>query len=302
MVSSTDLDRTLAMTHPAARTVVITGGTGGIGLRSAVGIAKTGARVFVTGRDVTRGEAGLAQIRAESGNDNVALVIGDVSSIAGVDGLASELLAKTERIDVLVNNAGYLGNVPATSADGLEMHFAVTVLAPWRLAHVLLPALEAGEQARVVNVTGGDKPAAVDVDNLQAEKGFRGLMTYTHSKSILEAMSMALAREFEPHGVGVHIVFPGRASTAMTRSLTSAGLPGAMKLMMPFFKLFFSEDGGKSASKAARSTIWAATTPELDGRTGHYFDTNRKEASLHPSAYDLEHQRRIVDLLRRVAG
>lgn len=290
------------MTLSAARTVVITGGTGGIGLWSAVGIAKTGARVFVTGRDLARGQAGLAQIREESGNDNVELVIGDVSSIAGVDALASELLGRTGRIDVLVNNAGYLGNAPATSADGLEMHFAVNVLAPWRLAHALLPALEAGEHARVVNVTGGDKPAAVDVEDLQAEKGFRGLMTYTHSKSILEAMSMVLARELEPHNVGVHIVFPGRASTAMTRSLTSAGLPGAMKLMMPFFKLFFWDDGGKSASKAARSTIWAATTSELNGRTGHYFDTNSREAKLHPSAYDLEHQARILDLLRHVAG
>ena len=88
------------MPLPAARTVVITGGTGGIGLWSAVGIAKTGARVFVTGRDLARGQAGLAPIREESGNDNVELVIGDVSSIAGVDGLANELLARTDRIDV----------------------------------------------------------------------------------------------------------------------------------------------------------------------------------------------------------
>jgi NAD(P)-dependent dehydrogenase (short-subunit alcohol dehydrogenase family) len=290
------------MTNAAARTVVITGGTGGIGLRSAIGIAKTGARVLVTGRDPERGRAGCAKIIEEAGHDKVELVLGDVSSTAGIDALAAGLLERTGRIDVLVNNAGYLGNAIATSADGLEMHFAVNVLAPWRLAHALLPALQAGDQARVVNVTGGDKPAAVDVDNLQAEKGFRGLMTYTHSKSILEAMSMALAKEFEPHGVSVHIVFPGRASTAMTRSLTRAGLPGAMKLMMPFFRLFFSEDGGKSASKAARSTIWAATTPDLNGQTGRYFDTNSRDAKLHPSAHDPENQRRILDLLRRVAG
>ena len=290
------------MTNAAARTVVITGGTGGIGLRSAIGVAKTGARVLVTGRDSARGRDARDQIIEEAGHDKVDLVLGDVSSIAGINALAVDLLSRTGRIDVLVNNAGYLGNEPATSADGLEMHFAVNVLAPWRLAHALLPALQAGEKARVVNVTGGDKPAAVDGDNLQAEKGFRGLMTYTHSKSILEAMSMALARDFEPHGVSVNIVFPGRASTAMTRSLTSAGLPGPMKLMMPFFKLFFSEDGGKSATKAARSTIWAATTPELNGRTGHYFDTQGKEARLHPTAYELRTQERIVDLLRRVVG
>jgi len=127
-------------------------------------------------------------------------------------------------------------------------------------------------------------------------------MTYTHSKSILEAMSMALAQRLKPKGVTVNVVFPGRASTAMTRSLTSQGLPGAMKLMMPFFRLFFRDDGGASAATAARSTIWAATTTELDGVTGRYFDTNSTEQKLHPTAYDTHVQECILALLQRVSA
>ena len=180
------------------------------------------------------------------------------------------------------------------------MHFAVNVLAPWRLAHALRPALEAAPAARVLNVTGGDKPAAVDADNLQAEKGFKGLMTYTHAKSAMESMSMVLARELEPAGVTVNVVFPGRASTSMTRSLSSQSLPGMMKLMLPIFRMMFAEDGGKSAAKAARSTIWGATTPELEGVTGRYFDTNMKERRLHPTAYDEQVQARIRTLLSSV--
>ena len=146
-------------------------------------------------------------------------------------------------------------------------------------------------------VTGGDKPARVDVDNLQAEKGFKGLMTYTHSKSATEAMSQALAKRLEPEGVMVNVVFPGRASTAMTTSLSHKALPGPMKLMMPLMKLMFRDDGGKGAAKAARSTIWAATTPELDGVTGHYFDTNSKEQKLHPTGYDPDVQAAIVRVI-----
>ena len=153
----------------------------------------------------------------------------------------------------------------------------------------------------MLNVTGGDKPAAVDIDNLQAEKGFKGLMTYAHSKSAMEAMSMVLSREFEPEGVSVNVVFPGRASTAMTGSMTSKSLPGAMKLLLPLFRLMFKEDGGKSAAKAAKSTIWGATTPQLDGVTGRYFDTHTKEQKLHPTAYEAAVQDRIVAIADSVA-
>lgn len=281
-------------------TVIITGGTGGIGFQSALGIAKTGARVIITGRNRERGEAALQRIVDETGNDKVELAIGDVSSAQGVDALAAALLERVDRIDVLVNNAGYMGSEPRNSDDGLEMHFAINVLAPWRLTHALLPALKAADKARVLNVTGGDKPARIDVDNLQAEKGFKGLMTYTHSKSILESMSMSLAKKLEPEGVTVNVVFPGRASTAMTSSLSSKSLPGAMKLMLPFMRLLFKEDGGKSAAKAATSTIWGATNADLDGVTGRYFDTKTKERKLHPTAYDPQVQARILQLIEAV--
>ena len=151
-----------------------------------------------------------------------------------------------------------------------------------------------------MNITGGDKPDRIDIDNLQAEKGFKGLMTYTHSKSIMESMSIALAKELEPEGISVNILFPGRASTSMTRSLTAQSLPGLMKLMLPFFKLYFSDDGGKSAAKAATSTIWAATTPDLEGVNGKYFDTNMKEQRLHPTAYEADVQGAIMDVIREI--
>jgi len=277
----------------AIQTIVITGGTAGIGLQSALALAKTGARILISGRNIERGEAAVAQVKAASHNPDVVFVQGDLSSMAGIDRLAADILARANTVDVLVNNAGYLGSEMCRNDDGVEMHFAVNVFAPWRLTRALLPALKRSQSARVLNVTGGDKPAPVDPGNLQGEKGFKGLMTYTHSKSVMESMSMGLAADLEPDGIMVNVVFPGRASTDMTRSLSAKALPGLMKLMYPLFKLFFREDGGKSAANAARSTIWAATHTELEGVTASYFDTNSKLRSLHATAYKPEVQRQI---------
>lgn len=282
------------MSAQSQKTVVVTGATGGIGLHSAIGIAKDVDRVIITGRNRERGEAAVQQIIAASGNANIDLVLGDVSSNKAVNELAKALLAKTDKVDVLVNNAGYLGSEYVQNADGVEMHFAVNVVAPFKLTQALLPALEAAGSARVLNITGGDKPAEIDPDNLQAEKGFRGLMTYAHSKSTLEALTMAMAKDFESKGITVNVLFPGRASTTMSRSLKPSSLPGALKIMYPLFKFLFKDDGGKSAEKAARSSIWGATSRELNGVTGRFYDTNVEEQKLHPSAYDSSVQQRIL--------
>ena len=315
------------------KTVVITGSTAGIGYYSALGIARTGARVVITGRDKARGEAARQQIAEAANNQNVELVIGNVSSLASIDALAKELLVRIDKLDVLVNNAGYMGNERTTSDDGLEMHFAVNVLAPWRLTHALLPALKKGT-GRVLNLTAGDAPSGtpvpLNVDNLQAEKGFKGLLTMAHSKSVMEAMSVATARELEAEGVTVNIIWPGRASTAMTRSVSMKGLPGPMKPMICCFMCMvsvtarglerdpppfgpstasghglvphrlsqFAKDGGKSAAKASRSTVWAAIGPELDGVTGKYYDNNMKERKLHKKAASPKVQEQILAVLK----
>tara|TARA_B100000683_G_scaffold270778_1_gene310393 strand:- start:2850 stop:3656 length:807 start_codon:yes stop_codon:yes gene_type:complete len=267
-----------------------------------LGIAKTGVRVVVVGRDRQRGEAARKRLVEESGNPLIDLVLGDVSSIAGVDALAEKLL-QLERIDVLVNNAGYLGSERRESQDGLELHLAANVLAPWRLTHALLPALRTSDSPHVLNVTGGSpKPKAVDVENLQAEKGFKGIMTYMHSKSCLEALSVALSRKLDEEGIRVNVVFPGNASTVMSRSLSLKGMPGLLKLMRPLFLLMFAEDGGKSAAKASRSTVWAVTSDALRKRSGAYFDTNCKEKKMHPSAYDSKVHQGIISVIESVSA
>jgi NAD(P)-dependent dehydrogenase (short-subunit alcohol dehydrogenase family) len=294
-------------TSATKHTVVITGATGGIGFQSALGIAKTrsDARIVITGRNKERGEAAQRSIQMESGNDAVEFIIADVSSLKGVDALRADLCERLDRIDVLINNVGYMGNKKVVNEDNIPLEFMVNVVAPRRLTMSVLPLLKAaGGKARVLNISGGDKPAAIDVNNLFEEKGFRGLMTYTHSKSILESLSMLMSKELEKEGITVNVIFPGRASTAMTRSLSFGGLPGPMKCFLCCFKCMFMEDNGKSAKAASKCTIFGATSSTLDGVTGKYFGSTKgdnKEQKLHPTAYDPNVQATILAKINSVA-
>lgn len=273
------------------KTIVVTGGTGGIGLHTAIGLAKTGARVVVTGRDATRGAAAVARIRQASGNEAVELVTGDLSTRAGVQALGDALVAAADRIDVLVNNAGMLAQERKINDDGFELDFAVNVVAPYLLTHRLEPALVAGAPARVLNLTGGKASGPFDASDLQSERSFVPLVNYTMTKRAEEAMSLVLAKELEPKGIYVTIVYPGRASTAMTQAMTPSSLPWFMRPAWPIFRILIpKDDGGKSAELAARSSIFAATTESLEGQAGTYIDTNQKVGALHPTVHDAANQ------------
>lgn len=281
------------------KTIIVTGGTAGIGQQTAIGLARLGARVIVTGRDATRGQAGLDAIRQQSGSTDVELVLGDLTCGADIVQLADRLMQHAPRIDVLIHNAGAFAEQRSTTKDGFELCFAVNVAAPWLLTQRLLPALTAARPARVVLVTGGQTGNALDVDNLQAEKGFLGLATYDHSKRAADAMGLALARELAPLGVHLNIVYPGQAATGMTRSVKAEHMPWWMRPFAPLFGLMVRDDGGRSAAKASRSSIWAATAPEVEGASGGYFDTNCKKATPARSVIDPANQQRVLETLQR---
>lgn len=278
-----------------SKTVVITGGTGGIGYQSALGIARAGHRVIVTGRNRERGEAAVARLRAESGSEQIELAVGDLATQSGIQGLADDLRGRLDRIDVLINNAGNLSTEREVTADGFEKNFAVNVVAPYRLTHALMPLLEAARPARVLVVTGGTPAGKLDLSDLQSASGFVALTSYDKSKRAAEAMALSLARELEPRGVYANIIYPGRASTSMTGAMTIKSLPLPLRIVWPVFKLLMQrDDGGKSAANAARSSIWAVDAPELEEIAGQYWDMKMKRKPLHATVRDLGNQRRVM--------
>jgi NAD(P)-dependent dehydrogenase (short-subunit alcohol dehydrogenase family) len=263
------------------KTVLITGGTGGIGQQTAIGLARLGARVVVTGRDRARGEAGVAEIRRASGNPHVELLLGDLSAQAEVRGLAEQFKVAHTRLDVLINNAGLLEGERRLTADGVEAHLAVNVLAPFLLTRLLLDVLQASRPARVINVTGGF-PQRIQLDNLQGERRFLGLATYSHSKSVMHAMSMTLAEHLAGSGVTLNVCYPGGARTAMTSAMKPDMMPPPLRLLWPLFGLFVREDGGKGAVRAARSSIFLASNPVVANISGAYFDTESRQKPFAP--------------------
>jgi len=281
-----------------SKTIVVTGGTSGIGMHTAIGLAKKGHTVVVTGRSEERGVAGVREIKRASGSEDVHLALGDLSKLSGIEELAAALLERHETIDVLINNAGYLAQSFERTEDGFEMDFAVNVVAPYKLTNALLPALEAASNARVINVTGGSTMGKLVVGELQREDAFVPLPAYSMTKRAMEALTLVHAQELVERGVFLNVVYPGAASTSMTAAMSSKSLPTLLKPAWPLLKLMIQrDDDGKSAAKAARSSIWAADAPDLDGAYGRYWDTNCKPATFTKQVLDPENQRRVKALV-----
>lgn len=273
-----------------ATTYVVTGGTGGIGLHTATELARTGARVIITGRNPERGHAARKEIQSATGNPDIHLELVDLASRSQTEALGKRIVEKHQRVDVLLNNAGLLAWELGTSIDGLELDFAVNVAAPWWLTLSVQPALQRAPHPRVVNVTGGTPVGGVDADNLQAEKGFVGLTTYSASKRAMEAMSQELRRRLQPDGVEVVVV-------------SGAGLlPWWMRPMWPMFALFSREDGGKSAKKASRSSVWAATTKDLGVSDERFVNPTLTTKPLHKTVMNPEVQRRVIETIESASA
>ncbi|WP_207930972.1 SDR family NAD(P)-dependent oxidoreductase [Streptomyces sp. 8K308] len=203
------------------KTVLVTGGTGGIGRETARGLAALGAGVVVVGRDPGRAAAVVAEIGGEA-------CPADLTRLAELRRVAAKVTERHGRLDMLVNNFGLNPADRTLTEDGVETAFAANVLAPYVLATGLLPALRAaGGGARVVNLTGGLPDGPIDPTNLQGERRFRGwtFSHYNHTKTALMALSLALSERWAGTGVTVNVAYPGHAYTPGNRATPSAPSP-----------------------------------------------------------------------------
>jgi retinol dehydrogenase-14 len=258
------------------RTVLVTGGTGGIGRATATGLAALGARVAITGRDRGRAEAAAAEIQAEGGPP-VEVFIGDMSAQGNVRRLAAEVLRALPRLDVLVNNVGGFWNTRHVTADGLEHTFALNHLAPFLLTNLLLDRLKDSAPARVVTVsshahTGG----RIDFDDLQGERSYSGARAYNQSKLANVLFSYELARRLAGTSVTANAVHPGVVRTAFGAEDPA----GVQRLLVPLIRPLM-----KSPARGAASSVHVASGPDLEQVTGRYFANSKPRRSSEPS-YD----------------
>lgn len=278
--------------------VLITGATSGIGFQTALALAKMGAQVIVTGRSQTSAQEAVTKLKAESKNERVDFLLADLSAQKNVRALAEQFKARYERLDILINNAGLAASKKELTEDGVESDFAMNVVTPFLLTHLLMDSLKKSTSPRVITLMGGDVPAVLDMDNLQSEKSFDGLNTYSQTKLAMMVLMYEFAQREK--SVTINVCYPGQASTSMTRSVTPEMLPLAMRWMFPIFKLMVRDDGGKSAAKASRSSVYLASSKEVQGVTGKYFDTNCKEAAWSPAVMDAGNRKQLWEIVERM--
>ncbi len=283
------------------KTVLITGGTGGIGKQTALGLAKLGAQVIITGRSQASGETAVSELKQLSGNQRVDLLLADLSTQAGVRSLADQFKQKYERLDGLINNAGLAESQRRLTEDGVESDFAVNVITPFLLTHLLMDRLKSSSSVRVVNLTGGEAKGLIELDNLQAERSFMGLNTYSHAKLVMMAVMYEFAQRVQGTNVTINVCYPGQASTNMTRSVTPQMAPSILRLIWPLFKLMTRPDGGQSAAKAARSSVYLASSAEVEGANGKYFDTNSKMVDWPASVLDPATRQQLWTIAKQIS-
>ena len=275
------------------KTVLITGGTGGIGRATAVGLAAMGARVGITGRDRARAEAAAVGIARESGNPAVDVFVADMSSQAEVRRLAGEVLASFPRLDVLLNNVGGFWAHRHVTADGLEHTFALNHLAPFLLTNLLLERLTASAPARIVTVSSGAQSMGrIDFDDLMGERKYSGQDAYNQSKLANVMFTYELARRLEGTGVTATVLHPGLTSTAFGAEDMARGWGPLIALMRPFMK---------SPKRGAETPVYLASSPEVEGVSGKYF-ANRRPKKSNESSYDHATAARLWQVSADLAG
>jgi NAD(P)-dependent dehydrogenase (short-subunit alcohol dehydrogenase family) len=273
--------------------VLITGATGGIGKQTAISLAKMGATVVISGRSKVSAEAAVAEIKTVTNNSNVDFLLADISTNKGIVELVTQFEGKFSQLDVLINNAGSAAIERKLNNEDVEINFATNVLAPYQLTTQLMRVLQKSESPRVITLMGGDLPKKLDLDNLQAEKSFDGLSYYSQTKLSMMAMMYEYAERLKGQKITVNVCYPGQASTNMTQSVTADMLPGMMKMIFPLFKFFVRPDGGKSAEKASRSSVYLASSTDVEGKTQLYFDKNVKLTSW-PEAVTSKNNRNVI--------
>ncbi|MFF2729195.1 SDR family NAD(P)-dependent oxidoreductase [Streptomyces sp. NPDC058008] len=251
------------MSEHAPRAVV-TAGTGGIGLETALGLARQGWDVTLVGRDAARGEAAVSRVDGAAGRRAGRFVRADLSSLAETRRLG-ERLAGEGGLGLLVNNVGGMWTERWEGPEGIEGSVVLNHLSPYVLTEALLDPLAAAAPSRVVNVTSGAVAAAQAVfDDAEPPGPHYGLAATGRAKLAHLAHTVELAARLRPRGVSVLAADPGAAATANAAEMTMDILPPPMR---PHWELILKGVSAPVAS-AARAPLAAATDPALEGRTG----------------------------------
>ncbi len=279
--------------------VLITGATNGIGKSAALELAKMGAEVIIMGRNEIKTRRVLNELKIASGSAQMDMLLADLSSIEQVRRVAAEFRAQYDRLDVLLNNAGAVFTEYKPSADGLEMTFALNHISYFLLTHLLLDELKKTAQtqgeARIINVSSSAHTGArrgVRLEGLRDASAFGSLRAYGESKLANVLFTYDLARRLEGTGVTVNAVHPGLVATGFGHN-TSVFWRVLIKVLQRLI--------ARSPEKGAETLVYLASSPDVQGISGKYWQDKKQTASSDIS-HDLEQQRRLWEFSADITG
>lgn len=275
------------------KTCIITGATDGIGKEAAFRLGEMGFQLGLVGRNPDKINATRKQFQLQQPNTPVDFFQADLSIMSEVRKLAGELLSRYKMIDVLLSNAGgYFADRTLTD-EGLESSFALNHLSYFLLTDLLLEKISAAPASRIINVASDAHfNHAIEWDNMQGEKNYRGWNAYAQSKLCNILFTYELARRLEGSATTTNFLHPGFVNTNFgnnNRTTIRLGLAAA-KLA-----------GGISVKKGARTSVYLAAAPEVNGLSGKYFEQcSAKDSS--PQSYSTADQKRLWTFSQEILG
>jgi len=277
------------------KTCLITGSASGMGRIAARELARLGATLILVDRDIEEGKAALDEIAKLSGSDRLEFISCDVSSFDQVRKLAEHVNREYDELHVLINNAGLTDPKYRLSADGHEFHMATMHLGHFLLTQLLLDKLKASAPARIIQISSDAHKAGkgLDFEDMCCEKIWKGrkysnngaFVAYHRAKLAMICATYELARRLQGTGVTINAVSPGYfINTNVYRHLR-----GIFKLGVRIMRRFLNDP-----EKAAKTYVFLASSPDVEGVTGKYWEYCAEKASS-PLSYDTDLQRRVWD-------
>ncbi|MFX1378600.1 MAG: SDR family oxidoreductase [Promethearchaeota archaeon] len=269
---------------------LITGANSGIGKETAKALASMNATVVMLCISKERGEEAKKEIIEKTGNRNVDLLLCDLSSQDSIRKFVSDFKSKYKSLHVLINNAGIMLKERILSIDGIEMNFATHLIGPFLLTNLLLDDLKKSAPSRIINVaSAAHKKAKIDFDDLQSEnKKYSLFRVYGISKLGTVLFTYELSRRLEGTGVTVNAVHPGVVNTNLGRDQS--------KFSQWFARKFF-----KSPEEGAKTSIYLASSPDVEGITGKYF-INKEPRESSEESYNKEYANRLWKICEEITG
>ena len=275
------------------KTMVVTGGTSGIGLAGALELARGGARIVLVARDPARAESALRQLRRANPGADHALHLADLSRLDEMKRVGAAIAAAEPRIDVLVNNAGAWFADRTEVEGGFEKTFALDHLSYFVLTDALLPCLEAAAPSRIVSTSSeGHRFASLDFGDLQSRRGYKGFAAYCRAKLCNVLFTRELARRLAGTGVTATCFHPGFVASRFGDESTGLGR-AAFGLAKSLFAV--------TPEKGAETLVYLATSPEVEGRSGGYY-SKRKPAKVSRAGQDDAAARRLWEMSAEMTG